>query len=282
MPVFRLESVWRHIGRRHPRDWALFKRLLRVTDEADNFAAYAAYRRTSAEEGGGGGGGGPGNRQPEVAFVAPLLFFAFYVGERRRGASSPVGDVEAAESTVAEAVLRRVESEALEMETREKLRLLCLSETRHDSRWACLMLRGWANDRVKAIIPCLAVRSSKLELFVASQRPNLRRGGGGGGGGGGCGGGWRVEEGEEEEEASVRMARRVASALDKFVRCDFGDLESRLLMDQCAALGFRFQSDARLRTKLLRSPCNREKDNLLISFLHEPVCELTRMWATLK
>ena len=233
---------------------------------------------------------------PEVVFIAPLLFLAFYVGQRRRqeftssrmcSSSSNVSGVhvtpggdninsnnndkdntgEGVEDDwvaeiIANAVIRRVETNALEMETREKLRLLCLAETRQDARWACLLLRGWTRDKIKSFVPCLAVRASKMEMFVASQRPFGR------------GRGAAAEEGEEERASKI--ANRVSAALDKFVQCSFGRLEADLLKAQCATLGYKLRSDARLRTKLLRSPCDRERDNLLISFFHEPVCDLRK------
>ena len=168
---------------------------------------------------------------------------------------------------MASAVIRRVEAEALELETREKLHLLCLAETRHDAKWACLVLKGWTKDKLVGFIPCLAVKSRRMEEFVASQRRP--------------GGGRQKTAEEEEEEVSARLTHRVASALDKFVRCDRRRLESLLLKAQCAALGYKFAGDARLRTKLLRCGCNSERENLLISFLHDPVCNLKRFWRNL-
>ena len=301
LPIFRLESVWRFIGRNSPKDFHDFQHLVHITNEEDN---YANYRRIIAEQaekgksgnsgsgGGGGGGGNEVNGRPEVVFIAPLIFLAFYVGQRRRqqftssrfcsSSSNNNGDNSGnndriyssiqngdnvgveddwVSEVIANAVVQRVETEALEMETREKLGLLCLAETRQDARWACLLLRGWTRDKFKSFIPCMAVRASKMEIFVASQRP-FGRGGRGA---------------EEEEERSLRLANHVSAALDKFVQCSFGRLEADLLKAQCATLGYKFRGDARLRTKLLRSPCDRERDNLLISFFHEPVCDLRKM-----
>ena len=321
LPIFRLETTWRFIGEHSTKELEDFRRLVRITDDADNFAAYRRMtddvKVLDGTGGGRGGGGGGGDDSGEVAFIAPLMFLGFYVNERRRlnqwnlavisgsgsknsgigvsggtniigGCDNKCGDTgniasggggcsvtggggvsedDWATELVADAVLRRVESEALELETREKLRLLCLAETRHDSRWACLMLRGWTKDKIKSMIPCFAVRAAEMEAFVASQRPIAHP---------------RRRKEEEEEEESVRIVGRVAVALDKFVNCNEDRLEARLLKAQCAALGYhKLVSDPRLRAQLLRSPCNPEKDNLLISFLHDPVCELNQFWRNL-